>query len=450
MTAVLAVDAGTTKMKMAVVRDAREIAAESEQAYPINIREGGQRDIDSDHWWNAFLFCCSRLKPQIRDVQAVGLSVSTPGAVALDARGEALTPAVLFLDGRSRRQAQSIRDAIGEETLLQQTGNLPVSGGCTASTILWWREHQPEIFKQAAFFGHTNTLFGKRLTGDWGMDPSTASLTALYNTAANDGAWNSRIADALKIPIEKLPPIVDSWAPVGELLPRWADETGIRAGTPVLMGGNDAMCAALNGGVTREGAILDICGTCEIISIGLSRSIPGRRYNVRCHVIPDLWCTLYVLNTGGKALEWHHQNFCRDIPEDDFYNRHIPHVIEAYFESGESWDLPDYEVFLAGDRYSTEDRRASLSRLTLETDRDHILMAIIRGNNQYMALHIQEMAGRIPLSSEIHLTGGGLSPAFIRCKRRWMSDSDYVLKSNSSLMGAAQLAHFHITGEKPW
>jgi len=450
MSRVLAVDVGTTCMKTAVVQDGRYVIAAAEQSYPMNIRPGGQRDIDADHWWNAFLACCQNLSPHLREVQAIGLSVSTPGATALGPNGEALSPAVLFLDGRSGKQAQRIRDRIGEDILLEQTGNLPVSGGCTASTILWWQEEMPELFQKAAMFGHTNTLFGKRLTGHWGMDPSTASLTALYNTTAIDGGWNISIAEALGIPAEKLPPIVNSWEPVGELLPQWAAATSLPPGIPVLMGGNDAICAALQGGVTREGAILDVCGTCEIICVGLARALPGREYNLRRHVIPSLWSTLYVLNTGGKALEWFHDNFCREMTSEDFFHRYLPRVIEDYFQSAASWELPEYDVFLAGDRYSTADRRAAFRALTLDTDREKLLMAVIRGNNLYMARHLREMGEKVCLSRRVHLTGGGLSDAFLRCKKTWMGEFDYVRKENSSLLGAAQLAHYHVTGEKLW
>ncbi|RJP24432.1 MAG: hypothetical protein C4527_18690, partial [Candidatus Omnitrophota bacterium] len=319
MSSVLAVDVGTTKMKMAVVENGRKAVVSAEESYPMNVRAGGQRDIDTEYWWNAFFACCRKLSSSLRDVQAIGFSVSTPGATAFGPNGEALTPAVLFLDGRSGKQAKRIREQVGEDVLLSRTGNLPVSGGCTASTILWWQEEEPGLFQSAAMFGHTNTLFGKRLTGNWGMDPSTASLTALFNTTINDGSWSHEIADRLRIPADKLPPIVSSWEPVGELLPRWAKETGLPAGIPVLMGGNDAMCAALNGGVTRQGAILDVCGTCEILCVGLAEAIPGVQYNIRRHVIADLWSTLYVLNTGGKALEWFHQNFCREMSDDHFF-----------------------------------------------------------------------------------------------------------------------------------
>jgi xylulokinase len=439
MTYVLAVDVGTTSMKIAVVDESLQSIVSAERSYPINSRSGGQRDIDTDHWWNAFLSCCHELTDHLSKVEVISLAVSTPGATAFDRNGEALTPAVLFLDGRSSKQAQQIRDRIGEDTLLQHTSNLPVSGGCTASTIVWWQENEPELFHQAAMFGHTNTLFGKRLTGNWGMDPSTASLTALYNTTTNDGTWNHNIANELQIPTEKLPPIVNSWETVGSLLPNWAKQTGLKSGIPVLMGGNDAMCAAYNGGVTHEGAILDVCGTCEIICIGLSQSIPGHQYNIRCHVIPQLWSTLYVLNTGGKALEWFHTNFCRELSAEQFYQEYIPSIIETYFDNSQSVTLPEYEVYLAGDRYSTEKKYAGFHNLSLETNRDHILLSMIRGNNRYMKLHLDEMGTKVPLSSTIHLTGGGLSTAFIQCKKEWMGNFDYKLSSNSSMLGAAQL-----------
>ncbi len=450
MSLVLAVDAGTTCMKTALVRDGRTIIDSADESYPINIREGGQIDIDTEYWWSAFNRCCQRLHPSKNEVQAIGFSVSTPGAVLLSEEGEALTPAVLFMDGRSGKQAQYIRDVIGEDRLLEGTSNLPVSGGCTASTILWWRDNQNDLFERAWIFGHTNTLFGKRLTGEWGMDPSTASLTALYNTTSNNGKWNESILADLNLPGEKLPSIVQSWEPVGSLKRDIANTLGLPSGIPVLMGGNDAMCAALTGGVTQNGAILDICGTCEIICVGLSQSIPGRNYNVRCHVIPDMWATLYVLNTGGKALQWFHQTFCKEMDTDHFFSQYLPEVINRFFEEGKCWELPEYEVFLAGDRYSVDSKYASFNQLNLNTSRETMLMAMIKGNNQYMARHLEEMRSHVRLSSRIHLTGGGLSEAFIRCKKEWMGEYDYVLKENSSLMGAAQLAHYAVTNEMIW
>jgi sugar (pentulose or hexulose) kinase len=78
MTLTLSIDAGTTQMKMAIVEDGRHIHASAERAYPMNIRPGGQCDLDTNHWWKAFLDCCNELKDrlgELGEVQAISLSV---------------------------------------------------------------------------------------------------------------------------------------------------------------------------------------------------------------------------------------------------------------------------------------------------------------------------------------------------------------------------------------
>ena len=82
MSLVLAVDVGTTCMKCAIVEDGMHSRAVAEMPYPMNIRGGEQRDIDTGHWWSAFEFCCSSLREFTGDVQAISFSVSTPGAVS--------------------------------------------------------------------------------------------------------------------------------------------------------------------------------------------------------------------------------------------------------------------------------------------------------------------------------------------------------------------------------
>jgi hypothetical protein len=79
-----------------------------------------------------------------------------------------------------------------------------------------------------------------------------------------------------------------------------------------------------------------------------------------------------------------------------------------------------------------------------------MLMAMIRGNNRYMARHLAEMETKVQLSQTVHLTGGGISKAFIQCKNRWMGNYNYILKDNSSVLGAAMLGHYHLTNEALW
>ena len=55
----------------------------------------------------------------------------------------------------------------------------------------------------------------KRLTGNFVIDPSTISISGLYNTAKNDLTWNRDVLDISGIPEDKLPDLVHSYEPAG-------------------------------------------------------------------------------------------------------------------------------------------------------------------------------------------------------------------------------------------
>ena len=312
-------------------------------------------------------------------VGVVSLSVTTPGLTPMAADGTALAPAVLFLDGRSRAQSAAIRELVGERRFLAETCNLPVSGGSSLSSILWFRDEEPEVWAAAAKFGHSNTYLVKRMTGRWAIDPSTTSITGLYNTARNDLTWNREILDLAGIPEDRLPPLMHSHEPVGRLLPAVADELGLPPDCSVLCGGNDAVLAALSGGLTEPGDVNIISGTCDIANVCTDRPIASPTFNVRCHVLPGRWLTFFVLNAGGEALDWFRENLCRELSAEQFFGEYLPSTLEEFLTDSEvdtrEADLPVYVPYLGGSRYSTEPLAASFAGVTLATSREDLLLA---------------------------------------------------------------------------
>jgi xylulokinase len=144
----------------------------------------------------------------------------------------------------------------------------------------------------------------KRFTGESAIDPSTASITGLYNTARHDLTWNKDVLAIARIPESKLPLLLQSYHKVGNILPEVAvaSELGLPKDCDVLCGGNGAVLAALSGGFTSPGDINHICGTCEITNVCVERPVSSRNFNVRCHVIPNRWVSFFVLNTGGFSI----------------------------------------------------------------------------------------------------------------------------------------------------
>lgn len=281
------------------------------------------------------------------------------------------------------------------------------------------------------------------------MDASTGSLTALFNTTRPEKGWNLEIVRELGIPEEKLPPYVNSWEAVGTLKPEMAKKLNLKAGIPVLMGGNDVACADLSVGLSEQGKIVDIMGTCEILTTCLETPIASPRHNIRCHVIPGRWITMFVLNTGGEAFKWFANVFCQDMSLDSFFKDFLPQALEKVLQrekKGEFLDMPGFLPYLSGDRYSVENIWASITNLHLSHNREDILAGMVKTSMELTAQHIKELSEKVKLSQELILTGGAINPVFIEAKKRWMGDFKYVIKEQSSLQGCAILGKMFLDG----
>ena len=439
-TTILAVDIGTTGMKMGVFQIINEALCpvrQFSQEYEVNIyNEGLFGDIEQDKWKRAFVAGCKAMEDVTGEVDVISLSGTTPGLTAMDKNGDALYPAILMLDQRSREQAQRIIETVGMASLLEITANMPVAGGCSLASILWIKENYPDIFKKTYKFGHSNTYIARWLTGAFAIDPSSASLTALYNTVANDLTWNEDIAATFSLALDRLPEIVPAYESVGRVNESLARQLGFRKEPAVLIGGNDAVLAAYSVGIKDPGDVINVNGTCEITLVYLDRCLPSADYNIRAHVLPDRWLTLHVMNAGGKALDWFRELFCSELNTEEFYNGFLPKAIENWLdrESGMT-----YVPYLMGSRYSLEPLRAQLLGLTHQTTREEILAAVVRGLCEYQKAHLDEIEKNVPLQKVIHITGGATNPALIRAKSKWMRDCEYVYDEQSSMKGAALL-----------
>jgi len=432
-------------MKMGVFRIADEtlsLVKQFSQEYEVNIYNDGLfGDIEQDKWKRAFTAGCKAMEEFLSDVDVISLSGTTPGLTAMDKNGQALYPAILMLDQRSRKQAQFIIDTVGMTSLLETTANMPVAGGCSLASILWLKDNCPEIFGKTYKFGHSNTYIAHWLTGAFAIDPSSASLTALYNTVRNDFTWNEDIAVTFGISLSRLPQIIPAYESVGRINKSLAQELGLSKEPPVLIGGNDAVLAAYSVGIKEPGDIINVNGTCEIILVCLDKCLSSANYNIRAHVLPGRWLTLHVMNAGGKALNWFRELFCSELSAEEFYNRFLPQALESWLdcESGVT-----YVPYLMGSRYSLKPLKAQLLGLTQQTTREEILAGIVRGLCEYQKAHLEEIEKKVPLQNIIHVTGGATNPALMRAKSKWMRDTEYIHNEQSSMKGAAMLGQKYL------
>ena len=431
---IMAVDVGTQSLRACTLASDLSVLEKEKVAYVPQMKSGNRVEIDAEIFWKALTEACSKLKHRNR-VGVISFSTLCPSLIPMDQNGDPLHPVILHMDRRSYKQARWALDRVDEETFLKVTGNLPVPGGISVTSLLWIRDHEPEIYhRKDVCFGHAVTFMMKRLTDRFVMDPSNASFTGLFDTVGY-GDWDERLLDPLEIDRGKLPDIIHSATVVGEVTDRSSRHLGLPRQIPVVIGANDTTCAATGAGVLCSGDIMNTSGSVEILVLSMDKPLVSRNHLLRTHAYPGKWLAMRTVGAGGISLEWFRKNFCRELTKTDFYEEYLPRVL-----SSEKTPEARFHPYLAGDRHRVKTRRGGFSRLTLKTSRDEMLLALNYGIVSFQMESLSEWKQSLSLSDTICHVGGGASKAYTDFKQGMLKEYHFKQMGETTLVGAGKLA----------
>lgn len=434
MDCILAIDVGTQSLRACVIEPDLTVVERQKVPYTPRVISRDKVEIDAEILWDALVEACGQLKHRDR-VKVITFSTLCPSLLPMDGTGNPLRPIILHLDRRSYKQAQWALERVGEENYLNIAGNLPIPGGISATSLLWVREHEPEIYsKRKVCFGHAVTFFMKRLTDRFLIDPSNASFTGLYDTVGY-GDWDERLYGPLGIDRAKLPEVLLSTSVAGELIDKAAAVLGLPKNIPVNIGANDTTCATVGAGVTEAGDIMNTSGTVEILVLCLDKPFVSKNHLLRTHAYAGRWLAMRTVGAGGASLEWFRNNFCKEMTKEIFYEEYLRKVLSPD-KSPEARFYP----YLTGDRHRIKRKSGSFTRMTLNTDRDDLLLALCHGIISFQIESIAEWQKKVDLSKVISHVGGGASDAYTGYKQSMLRQFRFVQQGETTLAGAARLA----------
>ncbi|NWF92735.1 MAG: hypothetical protein HXY46_07445 [Syntrophaceae bacterium] len=437
---ILAIDVGTQSLR-ACLLDRNLVTLEREQvSYTPQARGKNFVEIEAGVLWNAFVEACRQLR-MAKEAQAISFSTLCPSLLPMDGDGNPLWPIILHLDRRSHRQALWALEQVGEERFLRISGNLPIPGGISLTSLLWIRENQPSIYnRKDTIFGHAVTFFMRRLTGRFLIDPSNASFTGIYDTVGYTD-WDDGLLRDLKIPREKLPQVVRSLTVVGDLDKTVATSIGVPAGIPVVIGANDTTCAAVGAGVTEPGRLMNTTGTTEIMVLCLDQPLAGKNHLLRTHAYPNRWLAMRIVGAGGGSVEWFRRNFCQEMTREFFYNEYLSSVL-----SGSARPEVRFHPYLTGDRHRIRQKRASFTQISLSATREDFLLALLYGIVSFQSGILREWQKKVPLDHHIYHVGGGASEAYTKYKQKLLKNFQFIPLGETAIKGAAQLGFEALAG----
>lgn len=299
------IDIGTTGAKAILSDAAGSIVAQAGEEYPTAYRHPNWAEQDPGDWWRATclivrrLFAGSGIDP--RQVAAICVSDQAPSLVAVDAGGEVLCPALIWMDRRSEAQCAWLRNQVGEAQVAAINGG-PVDPYFMAPKLLWLRDHAPELYARCRQVLQANGYIVHRLCGAFCMDSAVGPLTLLFDSAAQD--WSPALIAAMGLDLAKLPPVRRCAEVVGRVSAEAAAASGFAAGTPVLAGMVDGAAAAVEAGLVRRGQGVEMTGQSTVLLIGSDSPYHGRDLFPLGHAVPHLHLVVGAQVASGGSLRW--------------------------------------------------------------------------------------------------------------------------------------------------
>jgi len=412
---ILAHDLGTTGDKATLFHPDGRVAASIFSAYPTAYPQPGWVEQDPAHWRKALFETTRALllsaNASADDIAVISFSGHMNGALLVDEEGAPLRPAIIWADQRATSQADFIRERCGSERVYQLTGNR-VSTAYTAAKLLWVKEHQPHLYQQTRYVLQAKDYAAFLFSGVFATDFSDASMTLLLDLAARE--WSGELLEQLELRSDILPTIHPSAAVIGGVSEEAARETGLKVGTPVVIGAGDGACATVGAGAVSPGDVYNYIGSSSWVALTTREPVldPAQRTFNILHPEPDLNIALGAMQAAGGAFDWF-ERLCRD--EDN----HAPHYetlnkAAAQVPAGSRGLL--FLPYLLGERspHWNPQARGAFVGLSMTHGRPEMARAVLEGVSFNLRHILDILRGQGATVEAMRLIGGGGQSALWR------------------------------------
>jgi xylulokinase len=426
---ILAVDLGTSGVKVAVTTVRSQLLASAVERYPLHVLGGGGVEQDPADWWDALVRGTRRALGEAgidpARVIGVGCSAQWSGTVPVDDQGRPLMRAVIWMDSRGAGQVRRITrgfpavQGYGVARLaawVRRSGGAPGrSGKDTVAHILWVRDRLPDVYRRTHKFLEPRDWLNYRLTGR--MASSFDAATMLWATDTRDvGAvrYDDHLLGLAGLERDKLPDLVPSATVLGPLAPEAAAALGLPPTAQVVTGAPDIMAAAIGAGTVADFDAHLYLGT----SSWLVCHVPFRKTDLLHNLasIPSAIPGRYLLANEQESAGVCLAELVRVLSPAGEGGGSADRYAELLAQAAEVPAGSDGLIFtpwLNGERTPVDDPtvRGGFFNQSLGLTRGHLVRAVLEGvacNSRWLLTYVERFLGR-PLEAVTAVGGGARS-----------------------------------------
>ncbi|WP_119391204.1 FGGY-family carbohydrate kinase [Taklimakanibacter lacteus] len=376
----LTADGGTESLR-ARIYDLDGVCLGS-KAVPYETRffPGARAEQNPEDWWQALIAATRGAIAEARidaaQIEAMAYATTCCTVVALDKNGQALRPALLWMDVRAHEEADAVLATGDARLAINGAGRGPVSAEWMIPKALWLKRHEPEVFAAAETICEYQDYLTFRLTGE--RCASLDNVGLRWHYSSREGGWARGILKRLDISdLEGKWPqrVVAPGAVVGTLTSAAAAALGLSPKVKVVQGGADALIGMIGLGVAKPGQLALITGSSHL-QFGVTEA-PIHAPGV-WGAYPDIVYPGRFIVEGGQTSTGSIINWLRRITGGTLDLAEMNSKAEALEPGSDGLIVQDH---FQGNRtpYTDPLSRGAIVGLTLAHEPHHIFRAIMEG-----------------------------------------------------------------------
>ncbi len=420
----LAIDLGTSALKVGLVSLAGEVAWTAGEELSTALSPGGGAEQDASGWWRLISEASKAAvgSGAVRPSQIAAVSVTGQWAstVPVDDVGLPVGPCVLWMDSRGAPHARkrfggpvagyAPRVAV---TWIRKTAGAPsTSGADPLGHMLYLGAERPDIARAARWYLEPVDYVSMCFTGV--AAASHASMTAAWltdNRRLDRLEYDVGLVKMSGVDPAKLPPLRRSGSVLGTVRADVAAALGLQGDVAVVAGTPDLHSAAAGTGTLAGPRCHMALSTTSWIScpVAAKKTDPIRQIATVPGVLPGTYLVANNHETAGACLRWFRDHVVGAVPgigQPLGYDALTSLAASAPPGSGGVLFTP----WLAGERSPVDDRnaRAGFHNLSLEAGLASMARAVLEGvayNDRWLNEAVERFVGR--RLDPLRVFGGG-------------------------------------------
>jgi xylulokinase len=386
------------------------------------IIDGPFIEQDPNEWWEqAKAVIKASLTEEIKEkIGYISVTSSSCCLVMLDEKDQCVNNSIMVSDKRAHEQAKLLKTDERFSFLFKNQNHL-AEPSYMFPKIMWLKENKAEVFTSVAKFMSSDDFLIYHLTGRFVTDYLNAEK---FYYDISSGSYPGVLLEHLGMSESMLPKVVEIGDTAGMLKQEVKEEMGLKQDVRVVVSTYDAICAVLGAGVSEEGEVSHVCGTCSSFRVYSNKKISA---GMGILAQPMKAMGMYIVggsnNIEGGVLEW-----AKDCFYGDSYPL-LPVLFFALLEAGARQSTLGargliFIPYLLGERvpFWDPDVRAVFFGLERNHTRKDIMRSIFEtaGFNALNMLKAIEKSG-VPVK-RIRISGG-------------LSRIDYICKLKADITG---------------